>query len=149
MGFDRFVGNKSGRAQRARRAAYRDVRWQPTLLNVGFDSVLLFLFIKIIKLVNVKDWSGWWESNPRYQLGKLKFCHWTTPAFIFMTPITSDGIIPYFHVLHPFGASDTLRHCSKLFQTILSNHLISLGNWSSAIELHPLLTWKPWTSSQS
>ena len=25
-------------------------------------------------------WSGWWESNPRYQLGRLKFYHWTTPA---------------------------------------------------------------------
>ena len=26
-------------------------------------------------------WSGWWESNPRYQLGRLEFYHWTTPAF--------------------------------------------------------------------
>ena len=25
-------------------------------------------------------WSGWWESNPRSQLGRLKFYHWTTPA---------------------------------------------------------------------
>ena len=28
-------------------------------------------------------WSGWWESNPRSQLGRLKFYHWTTPAFHF------------------------------------------------------------------
>ena len=27
-------------------------------------------------------WSGWWESNPRSQLGRLKFYHWTTPAFL-------------------------------------------------------------------
>ena len=27
-------------------------------------------------------WSGWRESNPRGQLGKLKFCHWTTPAYL-------------------------------------------------------------------
>ena len=26
------------------------------------------------------QWSGWWESNPRSQLGRLKFYHWTTPA---------------------------------------------------------------------
>ena len=25
-------------------------------------------------------WSGWWESNPRNQLGRLMFYHWTTPA---------------------------------------------------------------------
>ena len=25
-------------------------------------------------------WSGWGESNPCIQLGKLMFCHWTTPA---------------------------------------------------------------------
>ena len=27
-------------------------------------------------------WSGWWESDPRGQLGRLEFYHWTTPAFI-------------------------------------------------------------------
>lgn len=26
-------------------------------------------------------WSRWRESNPRVQLGKLTFCHWTTPAY--------------------------------------------------------------------
>ena len=26
------------------------------------------------------NWSGWWESNPRNQLGRLRFYHWTTPA---------------------------------------------------------------------
>ena len=25
--------------------------------------------------------SGWWESNPRVQLGRLVFYHWTTPAW--------------------------------------------------------------------
>ena len=24
--------------------------------------------------------SGWWESNPHHQLGRLRFYHWTTPA---------------------------------------------------------------------
>ena len=31
-----------------------------------------------IDLFNI--WSGWWESNSRSQLGRLKFYHWTTPA---------------------------------------------------------------------
>ena len=26
--------------------------------------------------------SGWWESNPRIQLGRLVFYHWTTPAYL-------------------------------------------------------------------
>ena len=26
-------------------------------------------------------WSGWWESNPRGQLGRLEFYHWTTLAY--------------------------------------------------------------------
>ena len=30
-------------------------------------------------------WSGWGESNPRIQLGKLMFCHWTTPANKYFT----------------------------------------------------------------
>ena len=29
-------------------------------------------------------WSGWRESNPRSQLGKLELCHWVTPAYIIM-----------------------------------------------------------------
>lgn len=27
-------------------------------------------------------WSGWRESDPRNQLGRLGFYHWTTPAFL-------------------------------------------------------------------
>ena len=27
-----------------------------------------------------KKWSGWWESNSRHQLGRLRFYHWTTSA---------------------------------------------------------------------
>src|SRR6185437_8718824 len=25
--------------------------------------------------LHIPIWSGWWESNPRYQLGRLKFYH--------------------------------------------------------------------------
>ena len=26
-------------------------------------------------------WSGWWESDPRNQLGRLTLYHWATPAY--------------------------------------------------------------------
>ena len=38
----------------------------------------IFFLVQIVPLYN--NWSGWWESNPRSQLGRLKFYHWTTPA---------------------------------------------------------------------
>ena len=41
---------------------------------------------------SVKKWSGWRESNPRMQLGKLPFCHWTTPACLFPEKM---GLIHY------------------------------------------------------
>ena len=31
-------------------------------------------------LAQLRKWSGWWELNPRDQLGRLGFYHWTTPA---------------------------------------------------------------------
>ena len=31
-------------------------------------------------------WSGRWESNPRPKLGKLLYCHCTTPALRFILP---------------------------------------------------------------
>ncbi len=34
-----------------------------------------------IQLSYWRIWSGWWESNPHNQLGRLGFYHWTTPAF--------------------------------------------------------------------
>ena len=30
-------------------------------------------------------WSGWWESDPRGQLGRLELYHWATPAFVLPT----------------------------------------------------------------
>ena len=37
------------------------------------------VYARIIKLFR-GDKNGWRESNPHYQLGKLEFYHWTTPA---------------------------------------------------------------------
>ena len=31
---------------------------------------------------HIFTWSGWWESNPHDQLGRLGFYHWTTPASV-------------------------------------------------------------------
>ena len=37
-------------------------------------------------LLYLQNWSGRRESNPRYQLGRLKFYHWTTPALSIKPP---------------------------------------------------------------
>ena len=36
---------------------------------------------RLLKCVCAQVWSGWGESNPHIQLGKLMFCHWTTPTY--------------------------------------------------------------------
>ena len=36
--------------------------------------------------------SGWWESNPRIQLGRLVFYHWTTPACRWNGIVYSIGV---------------------------------------------------------
>ena len=41
-----------------------------------FYCIKKSVFLQIL----VNTWSGWWESNSRSQLGRLKFYHWTTPA---------------------------------------------------------------------
>ena len=35
-----------------------------------------------LSLRRKKKWSGWWESDPRCQLGRLEFYHWITPAAV-------------------------------------------------------------------
>ena len=46
-------------------------------LSYRLNLALLELSLKAFRLQE----SGWWESNPRIQLGRLVFYHWTTPAF--------------------------------------------------------------------
>ena len=36
--------------------------------------------MRLVETSRIFFWSRWGESNPRVQLGKLTFCHWTTPA---------------------------------------------------------------------
>src|SRR5882672_12391499 len=43
-------------------------------------------------------WSGRWESNPRPKLGKLLYCHCTTPALVIKLANGSGG---------PQGASES------------------------------------------
>ena len=38
--------------------------------------------------------SGWWESNPRIQLGRLVFYHWTTPARDYSETVGVTGFEP-------------------------------------------------------
>src|ERR1700676_2759022 len=35
-----------------------------------------------LRTVQAGSWSGRWESNPRPKLGKLLYCHCTTPALL-------------------------------------------------------------------
>ena len=42
-------------------------------------------------------WSGWWESDPRCQLGRLEFYHWITPAINFPTTTLNYCIKMFFY----------------------------------------------------
>src|SRR5580693_1693232 len=52
--------------------------------RVSKDSRINVNFLKV--------WSGRWESNPRPKLGKLLYCHCTTPArrSLFYYELTSE-----------------------------------------------------------
>ena len=50
-----------------------DTRLRRPLLYPAELQAHIFNVLKIL-------WSGWWESDPRNQLGRLTFYHWTTPA---------------------------------------------------------------------
>ena len=39
--------------------------------------------LQVHKVSPFSLWSGWWESDPRCQLGRLEFYHWITPASMF------------------------------------------------------------------
>ena len=46
-------------------------------------------------------WSRWRESDPRNQLGRLVFYHWTTPAHIDYSSITYQGYkVKNFNKIH-------------------------------------------------
>ena len=55
-----------------------NTKWLLYLLKNWLFVLDIFFLVQIVPLYN--NWSGWWESNPRSQLGRLKFYHWTTPA---------------------------------------------------------------------
>ena len=55
-----------------------NTKWLLYLLKNWLLVLDIFFLVQIVPLYN--NWSGWWESNPRSQLGRLKFYHWTTPA---------------------------------------------------------------------
>ena len=53
----------------------------PTHGLEGRCSILLSYRLKHLLAIHSKSvWSGWWQSDPRNQLGRLRFYHWTTPA---------------------------------------------------------------------
>ena len=75
--------------------------WRPCYLTmiVEYCQTLFYFFYhpyfifsqgikKALKECDYSNWSGWRESNSHSQLGRLKFYHWTTPAYRF-GPATS------------------------------------------------------------
>ena len=58
---------------------YRKGFEPPTHGLEGRCSIQLSYRYKPILAISQNE-SGWWESNPRIQLGRLVFYHWTTPA---------------------------------------------------------------------
>ena len=59
-----------------------DLRLRRPLLYPAELQTLKDKLLRTITFPNVcwHSESGWWESNPRIQLGRLVFYHWTTPA---------------------------------------------------------------------
>jgi hypothetical protein len=53
-------------------------------------------------------WSGRWESNPRPKLGKLLYCHCTTPA-----------LLSFFLIIHKYATGGTDGPFSIFFNSIL------------------------------
>ena len=51
-------------------------RYSNTKTDCRDDLLIIFAMLYI--------WSGWRESNPRHQLGRLRCYHYTTPAFTLM-----------------------------------------------------------------
>ena len=71
----------------------------PTHGLEGRCSIQLSYRLKLYR-ISIKLKSGWWESNPRDQLGRLEFYHWTTPAYlvrcVVFSSATSNTIPPLF-----------------------------------------------------
>ena len=67
---------------------HNGVPWGIRTLDLLLRRQLLYpAELKVQKSIRPRKgkWSGWWESNPHNQLGRLEFYHWTTPAYVLET----------------------------------------------------------------
>ena len=81
----RTRGLDLGKVARYQLRHYRICRTNSTDLIIIHDFTyfvnVIFVFFHVQNmLLSADNQSGWWESNPRIQLGRLVFYHWTTPA---------------------------------------------------------------------
>ena len=81
----RTRGLDLGKVARYQLRHYRICRTNSTDLIIIHDFTyfvnVIFVFFHVQNMLLTADnQSGWWESNPRIQLGRLVFYHWTTPA---------------------------------------------------------------------
>ena len=84
---DRFVQTSTSTVLRCLvNAANRTTQVGKTRVGANLGPKLgptgpIFRFLAVEGQLNQRDfWSGRWESNPRPKLGKLLYCHCTTPA---------------------------------------------------------------------
>ena len=91
-------------------------------------------------------WSGWWESNPRSQLGRLKFYHWTTSAMVKL--VTCGGLEPSTHWLK-VSCSTTWANRSQLWLGYLDSDQgdARVKVWCLTAWLYPKIEWWGGTDS--
>lgn len=74
-------------------------RYSNTKTDCRDDLLVIFAMLYI--------WSGWRESNPRHQLGRLRCYHYTTPA---ITLIQEDSNRESLRIKSMLGAMTNLRN---------------------------------------
>ena len=83
-------------------------------------------------MASAATWSRWRESNPRVQLGKLTFCHWTTPAY----PLK---FFTLYHSLLWFARENFRRETLGQIQFLGSNFWEHRSSWHYMILLYNIL----------
>ena len=56
------------------------------------DTPMFGFYDRLNLYCSLVVWSGWWESNPRDQLGRLRFYHWTTPALMYQLKMSTTSV---------------------------------------------------------
>ena len=104
----------------------RDSRtWESLLLARpgGFEpSTYRFVAGHSIHWAKGAYWSEWWESNPRDQLGRLEFYHWTTLAYclkrLYIITLKVLFVNTFFRKILKYFGADFKSYLSLLFMIV-------------------------------